>query len=76
MSRREYPNEDIAVIWEPNKCIHSGICVRTLPQVYDPEARPWIRPERAGTAELIAQIEQCPSGALSYRYLEDKTYEN
>lgn len=44
MSRREYPNEDIAVIWEPDKCIHSGICVRTLPQVYDPEARPWIRP--------------------------------
>lgn len=46
---------------------HAGICVKTLPGVYKPKERPWIQIENATTAELIAQIKQCPSGALTYR---------
>ena len=41
--------------------------VKTLPGVYKPKERPWIQIENATTAELIAQINQCPSGALTYR---------
>ena len=33
----------------------------------DPGKKPWVTPENAGTAELQAQIDKCPSGALSYR---------
>ena len=36
-------------------------------RVYKPKERPWIQIENATTAELIAQINQCPSGALTYR---------
>lgn len=64
---KEYSNREIIVIWKPRKCIHSGICVQTLPRVYDPHAKPWITPEQASGKELQAQIDQCPSGALSYR---------
>ena len=46
---------------------NAGICVKTLPNVYHPKERPWIKMENATTEELIAQIKMCPSGALSYK---------
>jgi uncharacterized Fe-S cluster protein YjdI len=53
------------------KGIHAGVCVKTLPQVYDPKARPWINIENATTEELIGQVAQCPSGALSIEKNDD-----
>ena len=64
---KEYSNGDITVVWQPKKCQHAGICVATLPKVYDPKANPWINVENSTTEELILQIKKCPSGALSYR---------
>lgn len=65
---KEYAKgEDFAVIWKPKKCIHSEICVKTLPDVYKPKEKPWIRPENAEIEALKKQIDQCPSGALTYR---------
>ena len=63
----EYSNGELTIIWQPDLCQHSGICVKTLPQVYNPKKRPWVKIENATTDELIAQINKCPSGALSYR---------
>ena len=63
----EYTNGELTIIWQPELCLHAGICVKTLPGVYKPKERPWIQIETATTAELIAQIKQCPSGALTYR---------
>ncbi|MFN8220729.1 MAG: (4Fe-4S)-binding protein [Fimbriimonadales bacterium] len=63
----EYSNGEITIVWEPDKCQHSGNCVRGLPQVFDPRKRPWIEPLNASTDELIAQVEKCPSGALTWR---------
>ncbi|MDM1295083.1 (4Fe-4S)-binding protein [Sphingobacterium sp. N143] len=37
-----------------------------LPTVYHPKDRPWITVQHAITAELIDQIQRCPSGALQY----------
>ncbi|MEM9051011.1 MAG: (4Fe-4S)-binding protein [Bacteroidota bacterium] len=67
---KEYSNGELTVVWKPKKCIHAAVCVNTLPKVYDPNAKPWITPENASTQELKDQIDQCPSGALSY-YIED-----
>jgi uncharacterized Fe-S cluster protein YjdI len=63
----EYSNGELTIIWTPSLCQHSGICVKTLPKVYNPAERPWIKIENASTSELIAQIEKCPSRALSYK---------
>lgn len=63
----EYSNGELTIIWQPEKCVHAGVCVKTLPKVYNPKARPWIMIENATTAALISQIDSCPSGALSYR---------
>lgn len=64
--KKEYSNGELTVVWQPSKCIHSEICVKTLPAVYQPNEKPWIQPENATTEALKAQISKCPSGALSY----------
>lgn len=64
---KKYSNGELTVIWRPEKCIHAGYCVRLLPQVYDPHQTPWVKPQNASTQQLVDQIRQCPSGALSYR---------
>lgn len=63
---KEYSNGELTVVWNLKKCIHAGVCVKTLPQVYNPKEKPWIKIDNAPTADLQAQISQCPSGALSY----------
>ncbi|MDR0938955.1 MAG: (4Fe-4S)-binding protein [Mediterranea sp.] len=63
----EYTNGELTIVWRPDLCFHAGVCVRSLPHVYRPRERPWVKMDNATTAELMAQIDQCPSGALSYR---------
>ena len=63
---KEYSNGEIIIKWQPKVCQHAGVCVKTLPQVYNPKASPWIAIENATTEELKNQISRCPSGALSY----------
>jgi len=72
---KEYATHELTVIWKPKKCIHAEICVKTLPQVYDPNGKPWITPENATTEALKAQISKCPSGALTYRVAGDTEVE-
>ena len=64
---KEYQKDDLIIIWKPERCVHSGVCVKKLPEVYDPKGSPWIRPENASLEALKNQIEACPSKALSYR---------
>ena len=71
-TKRYTDNKDITVLWTPDKCKHAGVCVKTLPKVYDPKAKPWITPENATKKELIAQIDACPSGDLGY-VIEDNS---
>jgi uncharacterized Fe-S cluster protein YjdI len=65
--KKEYSNGEITIIWQPDKCIHCGVCARGLPLVFKPRERPWVDQFGATTDEIKNQIEQCPSGALSYK---------
>jgi len=71
--KKDFSNGELTIVWRPVKCIHSGICVKTLPDVYDPKAKPWIQPENASTDALVRQVDKCPSGALSYFFNQDET---
>lgn len=64
---KEYQKDNLTVIWQPKKCIHAGVCVKMLPEVYNPKLKPWINCEPATVEALKNQIDACPSGALSYR---------
>ncbi|MEA2057354.1 MAG: (4Fe-4S)-binding protein [Actinomycetota bacterium] len=66
MAQRTYRTDSIVVHWDSERCAHSGICLRTLPEVFDVEARPWVNIEAADTDAIAAAVERCPSGALSY----------
>lgn len=63
---KEFSKDDLTVVWKPYKCIHSENCWRGLPTVFNPKRRPWVSIDAAGSSEIVKQIEQCPSGALSY----------
>ena len=63
---KNYTNNEVTIVWEPEKCIHSGICVRGLGDVFKPKEKPWIKIDAASTKELVKQVKACPSGALSY----------
>ncbi|TAH04355.1 MAG: hypothetical protein EAZ16_05480 [Sphingobacteriales bacterium] len=62
----KYTKNDVTVIWKPDVCIHSAVCVKGLPGVFNPQRRPWIDMEQADTAAIIEQVRKCPSGAISY----------
>ena len=61
-----YSNNEITLKWQPDVCQHAAECVKRLPKVYNPKAKPWITIENATTDELKAQINACPSGALTF----------
>jgi uncharacterized Fe-S cluster protein YjdI len=72
---KRYTNGEVTVIWQPAKCIHSTICFRGLPEVFDPGKRPWVNAQGASTERIVAQVEQCPSGALSYFMNGEENYQ-
>jgi uncharacterized Fe-S cluster protein YjdI len=68
--QRVYRNERIAVHWNPSRCVHSERCMRGLPQVFQPNARPWIQIDEATAEEIAAVVARCPSGALHVERLD------
>jgi len=62
-----YETPEITVTFDPNVCVHSGVCVRGLPLVFDIKRKQWVKPELAPADEVAAQVARCPSGALQYR---------
>jgi uncharacterized Fe-S cluster protein YjdI len=76
MEIKHYHNNDITLTWEPAKCIHSAVCFKGLPQVFDPRKKPWITLENEATETIIKQVKQCPSGAISFTYKNDLNAQN
>lgn len=63
-----YRNEEITVVWKPELCRHSGRCVTQLPGVFNLKTKPWVTMSGAETNAIIAQVDKCPTGALSWHY--------
>ena len=66
MPTRSYDKDELTVLWDSSRCIHTGICLRTLPEVFDVRSRPWVRVDGAGADEIAAAVRKCPTGALRY----------
>lgn len=60
-----YKKGDTTVVWQPHLCQHSAVCVKGLPRVFNPKARPWINTEGAEEQAIRDQVMKCPSRALS-----------
>ena len=61
---KRYATYEVTVSYDATRCIHVRACVERLPQVFDPAARPWIRPQNAGALLVAEGVSRCPSGAL------------
>lgn len=64
--RDDYPAGRLALHDNRGICAHVGRCTDGLPGVFRLGEEPWIRPMGADEGTIIAQVRQCPSGALSY----------
>mgnify|MGYP001384141053 CR=1 FL=1 len=66
-----YSNQEITVIWQPDLCNHNGNCWKSLGQVFDPSKRPWVDMEGADTESIIRVVNECPTGALTWKSLNN-----
>ena len=70
---KNYTNGEVTIVWKPAMCVHSRICwgkADSLPEVFNPKEKPWIKPNAATMERIISQVKQCPSGALSFHINE------
>jgi CDGSH-type Zn-finger protein/uncharacterized Fe-S cluster protein YjdI len=75
-NKEEYQGKDIIVYFDENKCVHSRNCVLSLPNVFCANVEgPWIKPDN-GSAEMVAAVSHsCPSGAITYKRLDNRESE-
>ncbi len=62
---KRYSKDDLTIVWQPTMCTHSKKCFAGLPEVFNPENRPWVQLDHKTSEDIIEQVKQCPSGALS-----------
>ena len=62
---KKYDLVDDVVIWQPQKCFHSAVCIKTLPQVFNPSRIPWVKVDNADPDMVKEAVRKCPSGALT-----------
>ncbi len=67
---KSYSNDDITVIWQPALCNHNGNCWKSLGKVFDPSKRPWVNMNGADTKDIIRVVDECPTGALTWKPLD------
>jgi CDGSH-type Zn-finger protein len=64
--RENYKGKKITIHDNRGICAHAGRCTDGLTSVFRLKEEPWIHPDAASVDEIIATIQKCPSGALSY----------
>jgi uncharacterized Fe-S cluster protein YjdI len=69
-AERIYRTDQIAVYWEPQLCIHTANCIRALPEVFNPNRRPWVMIDAAPADAIAGAVMRCPTGALRFERLD------
>ncbi len=64
--RIDYAGKNITIHDDRTRCAHVGFCTERLAAVFRLKEEPWIDPEGAAAEEIVAAVNRCPSGALSY----------
>ena len=64
--REKYVGQEITIHDNRGICAHAGRCTDGLKSVFKLKQEPWIDPDGDTVENIVATIEKCPSGALSY----------
>ncbi|MDR2378096.1 MAG: (4Fe-4S)-binding protein [Bifidobacteriaceae bacterium] len=67
---KDYYGDQITVRFDLGRCLHVGVCVRSIPAVFDTKRRPWVLPDAGDADEIARVIRRCPSGALHYEFTD------
>jgi CDGSH-type Zn-finger protein len=62
----KYGGRGITILDNRSICAHAGHCTDGLADVFKYGSEPWIDPNGAEAAAIVATVNNCPSGALSY----------
>ena len=71
---KRYSNGEITVVWQPSLCVHSGICARGLPKVFDPRRRPWVILDGFDTETIVESSRALPVGSAVDRARHDQSH--
>ncbi len=72
--KETYQGKKIKIHDNRSICSHAGYCTDNLSSVFRMKEEPWINPDAASVEEVIATIQNCPSGALSYTLDDAETH--
>lgn len=65
MAERDYVLGSLHVHWDDSKCEKCHICKDTLPRVFNPDRRPWVRLDLGDVDKIRDTVNRCPTQALS-----------
>jgi CDGSH-type Zn-finger protein/ferredoxin len=60
-----YAGEEVTVTYNPLICSHAAECGRVAPDVFNPNQKPWVQPDKGSRNAVESVIAHCPSGALA-----------
>ena len=64
--REDYVGTELTIHDNRGICAHAARCTGTLKTVFKYGQEPWIDPNGDTVDKIVATVQQCPSGALSY----------
>ena len=69
----EIEGNDLTLLFDSKKCIHSRFCVTWAPNVFLANVQgPWIHPDAMNVERVVEVAHVCPSGAIRYRRKDGK----
>ncbi len=71
-----YSGAKATITYDVPRCIHAAECVHGLSEVFDPNRKPWIDPDRAEPEQLLPVVASCPTGALHLEAKDDSPAES
>lgn len=66
-----YAGEGLTIHDDRSVCAHAGFCTDNLAAVFKLGEEPWIEATAADVDAIVAQVAQCPSGALTVTIGDD-----
>lgn len=67
---RSYEGQELTIHFDSKKCIHARKCGLNAPHIFDVNAKVWIKPDEGTAQEAIHIANTCPSGAITYDYVD------
>lgn len=62
----QYDGDKANVVWDGRLCIHIQECGRAKGKLFVGGRQPWCQPDETTVDDVVAVVERCPTGALTF----------